>query len=740
MSFAREHVALVALVGVALSQEACSRKPRDVGNVTPPTPDGGGATLTASADASADAVAVAPALGWVEAVRAHRWKQAVASIEALPQAERDKPEVRFALARAAVEAGAYKSAEGALADLENALPLLRDRIAELRAEVWAELGPYGKAGDYFAASGRPADSLRAARAYAKGGDAAHARAACDRVVAAPKRRAADEEGARALRMELVKAADGEAATLGDARWLAVHAVDAHHATEAQAVLRRAKQTLPSGDLLTRSHVLASARKTDDALRAADLAATRGASAADVCRARAEALYKARTRYPEAALAYRSCAAAGGPHAAEYLFLSARAFSRADRDGDALPAFGAVSSRFPRTPWAEQAEFHVARAHALKGRWRDATTAFDAYARRHPSGSQKREADRYRALAHLMAGNAKDARRLLEELAGSGEDAVAVGRWTNLAALAAYRDGDKMHAVARWGQVARSRPLTWPALVARARLTQERAALPVAIDPPLSAPAPEPLTVTLPPPVDMLHRVGLDDDAEDALRAREPLVSNQGQGRGTEALCAAYAMLDRAKRRFQLSLGISPTALSYAPGARTRWAWECAYPRPLASLTADKEKELGLPTGLVHAVMRQESAFDAAVVSPARAVGLMQLLPETGATTAKHAGLEHAEDLLTSPPHNVTLGAIYLHEMMDKFDNVVPLAVAAYNAGPDAIARWRAATKDAPLDVFVELIPFTETRGYVARVMGNLAHYGLMERGEAGVPSLALGAN
>src|SRR5690606_33593035 len=95
----------------------------------------------------------------------------------------------------------------------------------------------------------------------------------------------------------------------------------------------------------------------------------------LCRARAEVYYKARTRYPEAALAYRTCANMGGPHAAEDLFLSARAFSRADRDGDASPAFQAVIQRYPRTVWAEQAEFHLARTHALAGRWKEAASAF-----------------------------------------------------------------------------------------------------------------------------------------------------------------------------------------------------------------------------------------------------------------------------------------------------------------------------------------------------------------------------
>ena len=91
---------------------------------------------------------------------------------------------------------------------------------------------------------------------------------------------------------------------------------------------------------------------------------------DLCHARAEVFWKARTRYPEAGIAYRQCANLGGPRAPEDLFLAARAFSRADRDADALPAFQSVIQHHPKTPWADQAEFHLARTHALAGRWMD----------------------------------------------------------------------------------------------------------------------------------------------------------------------------------------------------------------------------------------------------------------------------------------------------------------------------------------------------------------------------------
>ena len=139
-------------------------------------------------------------------------------------------------------------------------------------------------------------------------------------------------------------------------------------------------------------------------------------------------------------------------------------------------------------------------------------------------------------------------------------------------------------------------------------------------------------------------------------------------------------------------------------------------------------------------MRQESAFDEEVISPARAVGLLQLMPATARTVASGASLAHEEGWLVRPDHNVQLGALYMRELLDKLGGSVALAVGSYNAGPDAITRWQSHAKGESLDVFVETIPFLETRGYVVRVMGNLARYGFMERGEQGVPAVSLDMN
>jgi soluble lytic murein transglycosylase len=150
-----------------------------------------------------------------------------------------------------------------------------------------------------------------------------------------------------------------------------------------------------------------------------------------------------------------------------------------------------------------------------------------------------------------------------------------------------------------------------------------------------------------------------------------------------------------------------------------------------------EEQHDLPRGLVHAVMRQESAFDPAIVSPANAVGLMQLMPATAKQAAGELSLPFDEADLTRPDVNLRLGAFYIAKLLRMFGENVALAAAAYNAGPRAVSHWLESSSDDDLDLWVARIPFEETRTYVARVMQNLARYQWLEGGDAAVTEVAL---
>ena len=146
--------------------------------------------------------------------------------------------------------------------------------------------------------------------------------------------------------------------------------------------------------------------------------------------------------------------------------------------------------------------------------------------------------------------------------------------------------------------------------------------------------------------------------------------------------------------------------------------------PIAAEPPDGPVDASVALGLI----RQESSFDIGAVSPSGARGLMQLMPFTAQAVAKQIGTATSLPTLTSDPaHNMRLGTAYLREMLDRFDNSLPLAVAAYNAGPHRVDQWLAENGDprvGPIDMldWIELIPINETRNYVQRVLENVVIY------------------
>ncbi len=129
-----------------------------------------------------------------------------------------------------------------------------------------------------------------------------------------------------------------------------------------------------------------------------------------------------------------------------------------------------------------------------------------------------------------------------------------------------------------------------------------------------------------------------------------------------------------------------------------------------------------------AIMRQESSFDVAAISASGARGLMQLMPPTAQSVAKQLGIPVSLPALTSDAsHNIRLGTAYLQEVLSRFDGNVPLAAAAYNAGPHRVAQWLDDNGDprtGPIGMvdWIELIPAAETRNYVQRVTENVVMY------------------
>jgi len=148
-----------------------------------------------------------------------------------------------------------------------------------------------------------------------------------------------------------------------------------------------------------------------------------------------------------------------------------------------------------------------------------------------------------------------------------------------------------------------------------------------------------------------------------------------------------------------------------------------YPMPSRYDIQGKSRKRGLDPFLVAGLIHQESVFMPEAVSPAGAMGLMQIMPATGRRVAEKIGLGGFRvEWLRQPEVNLEIGTAYLEGLASRYDEDWPKVFAAYNAGPGAVARWTASMPSAETDEFVEGILYRETRIYVKKVLFNWSLY------------------
>ncbi len=680
-----------------------------------------------------------------DAMRKEDWAQAARLLDGLGAALEAKPELCYARARAALELGDCEKAVSLLDGLERKVPSLAARIERLRAEAQLVAGPYAEAAHYFARQSQPDALLNAAIAQRRGKQPAEARALLGRALAATNERRQTELVAtiRAERAALLEEQGEKALAAIDLRWLALEVPRSERARDADVRLGKLspKRALTKDERAGRLLSFAEAGMVD-AVEAeiTKLSATPGPALGrgKVAYARGMALYNARRDYARAAELLNTAFKEGVPEPAKAEFYAARALARANDDDKAIAGYRELARRYPKTSWAEYGSYLVAKTYYADGRFSDALSAYETYLSRYGKRARYgKEAAFERAVSLLAAQRWDDALHALEQLAQKA-DGRELSRLLELQGAALAGAGQSERAIELFKRASTEQPLGFAALVARARL--ERMGAPPL--PPLAAtsltPPPPPLAVELPEPVALLRSLGLDREAEAELLTRERDIQSRHASRGQEALCSAYGSLDVAGRRYQIGQSaVDGSVLKNAPSASTLWQWECIYPRPHQLVVHQVSVELGVSEALLWGVMRQESGFRPDVVSPAQAIGLMQLIPPTAERVAKELSLPFDPQSLRSPAYNLKLGSYYLKKLLAAFDGNVALAAASYNAGPQAVFRWLAAAPELPLDVFVARIPYDETQGYVERVIGNLARYQYVEQGEAGIPRLAL---
>lgn len=151
-------------------------------------------------------------------------------------------------------------------------------------------------------------------------------------------------------------------------------------------------------------------------------------------------------------------------------------------------------------------------------------------------------------------------------------------------------------------------------------------------------------------------------------------------------------------------------------------WRQAFPAAFWDIVVDEAGAQEISPHFILAVMREESRFKVKADSKAGAKGLMQVMPATALELARKRRINLTEATLLLPEFNIPIGALYLHDVLRRFDWNPIYAAAAYNAGPGSVLRWSKEWGRIPFDEFVERIPFEETQAYVKRVYASYLIY------------------
>ena len=438
----------------------------------------------------------------------------------------------------------------------------------------------------------------------------------------------------------------------------------------------------------------------------------------------------------------SMGAQKGDAEAERLYLlSETQRSTSDEDAvqrtlDELRQFG------PASPWLEQALLSAGNMYLLKRDYEHAIDYFGELQQRFPNGGHASYAHWKAAWLSFRQGRTDDAMKGFEAQIALYPDSAEIPNALYWRARLAEEDGNPAMARAFYQKLSERFHNYYYAEFGRQRLKSLQS-------------AGEPSTKDALPKESLPHYVLLDRISalstagkitaaappDDNLRVeRARLLSNGGladlavrelqaaasQEDGTWAppeMARVYQDGGRYDRGIEIMKRSTPNYFAIDIPDLPRPYWEALFPKAYWTDLRKYSVLNGLDPYLVASLIRQESEFNAAALSRANAVGLMQLLPKTGKTVAKQVKLKgYSAPQLYTPAVNLELGTRYFKDMVDKYNGQFEYALAAYNAGSDRVGDWLGQGHYRDAQEFVESIPFTETREYVQAILRNANVY------------------
>lgn len=385
---------------------------------------------------------------------------------------------------------------------------------------------------------------------------------------------------------------------------------------------------------------------------------------------------------------------------------------------------------PQSSWLQQALLSSANKHLIKKEYDHAISDYSEIFQRDRNGRYSPYAHWKAAWLTYRSGKKDDARRLLEEqlsMYPASAEVPAALYWRGRLAEA---DGDQPLARAYYQKLSENYRYFYYANLGRDRLA--KIGVDNIGDPPLldKLPAPTPGAQNWTAPDDNLRVKKAQLLANGALYdfAQKEL---QSAASGSPSWVAAneaeiYTDAGSYNRAIETLKRAVPNYFSATLSQLPQPIWQGLFPRPYWEDLKKNALSNELDPFLVASLIRQESEFNPAALSPANAMGLMQLLPTVGRGMAKEQKIKHfSSDELFVANINLQLGTRYFKHMVDHYHGQVEYALAAYNAGIDRVDDWRSSGDFKDVEEFVESIPFTETREYVQAIMRNAMLYKLL---------------
>jgi soluble lytic murein transglycosylase len=439
-----------------------------------------------------------------------------------------------------------------------------------------------------------------------------------------------------------------------------------------------------------------------------------------------------------------------PSGAEALNWLARVYGRLGRKDDAIVTFLKIIESYPDSRWADDALFLVGNIYRESDNVAKALQFYDRLVKERPKSKYADSAWWWKAWASYSAGDHAGADRTLQDLINAYPRSFLVKQAQYWRGRIAERQGDMKQAAAHYGLVVKTAPYTYYGYRAADRL----AALNM---PPVAAePAALPVEETPAPPLDDVPGEEPEEDVgppvwtEEAARAlsSDPAYTKTFElmtlAMKKEAAAELWSLKARISKKRGALLGLSKAFFELGDYHRSlllvlrnyeRYLdgpvretpgdfWFLAYPQGYWDSIITYARKYGMDPYFVASIIHAESQFHAEALSPAGARGVMQVMPATGQWAAQAIRLPGFDrNRLFDPDTSINIGTWYLSFLLKRFRGDPLLVAAAYNAGPDAVAGWLGKNGNgAERETFVESIPFSETRGYVKKVMRNYAEY------------------